>query len=261
MDYLYDKVGFYDTLKVVMRDNKPTSALLGDVAALADIDQHMLHFMENHDEQRINSADFAGSAENGKPGMVVSTLMTQSPTMLYFAQDVGEPGAEDLGFGDPTRTSIFDYGGVPSHQRWMNGGKFDGGQSTDSEKALRDFYQKLLQFSATSKAMNGNYLPIHQHNLAVSNGYTERQLAFVRWRGDERVIAVSNFAKDNVSFVLQVPAHIIQLWQLNDGKHSAAELFSGADVEFEVTNGQGSVNIELGVNESAVLRFWFLGAL
>jgi hypothetical protein len=34
---------------------------------------------------------------------------------------------------------FFDYVGVPSHQRWMNNGKFDGGQLTNSEKALRDF--------------------------------------------------------------------------------------------------------------------------
>jgi hypothetical protein len=28
----------------------------------------------------------------------------------------------------------FDYVGVPSHQRWMNNGKFDGGQLTGVEK-------------------------------------------------------------------------------------------------------------------------------
>jgi hypothetical protein len=28
--------------------------------------------------------------------------------------------------------------GVPNHQRWMNGGKFDGGQLTQEEKDLRD---------------------------------------------------------------------------------------------------------------------------
>ena len=255
MDYLYDKVGFYDTLKGVMQDKKPTSALLTDVDALSDIDEHMLHFMENHDEQRINTKDFAGSAENGMPGMVVSTLMTQSPTMLYFGQDVGEPGEEDLGFGDPTRTSIFDYGGVPAHQRWMNGGKFDGGQSTDSEKALRAFYQKLMHFSATSKALKGNYLPIHKHNLEATPGYSERQLAFVRWNGDERLIVASNFAKTSVSFELQVPSEIVAMWQLNDGVYAMNELFTGSNSELRVVNGIGIVTVKLGVNESVVLSF------
>ena len=60
------------------------------------------------------SPDFAGSARKGKPAMVVSTTISTSPTMVYFGQEFGEPGAEDLGFGDPTRTSIFDYGSVPS---------------------------------------------------------------------------------------------------------------------------------------------------
>jgi hypothetical protein len=39
---------------------------------------------------------------------------------------------------------FFDYVGVPSHQRWMNNGKFDGGQLTNSEKALRDFIRGCL---------------------------------------------------------------------------------------------------------------------
>jgi hypothetical protein len=38
----------------------------------------------------------------------------------------------------------FDYVGVPSHQRWMNNGKFDGGQLTSSEKALEIFYKGCL---------------------------------------------------------------------------------------------------------------------
>jgi hypothetical protein len=34
---------------------------------------------------------------------------------------------------------------VPNHQRWMNGGKFDGGQLTQEEKDLRDFI-KTIEF-------------------------------------------------------------------------------------------------------------------
>jgi hypothetical protein len=73
-----------------------------------DIDQHMLHFLENHDEQPINTADFAGNLRNALPAMVISTTLSRSPTLLYFGQDIGEQGAENAGFGQPTHSSIFD---------------------------------------------------------------------------------------------------------------------------------------------------------
>jgi hypothetical protein len=38
-----------------------------------------------------------------------------------------------------SRTSIFDYVGVPNHQRWMNNSKFDGALLKPNEKELRDF--------------------------------------------------------------------------------------------------------------------------
>ena len=108
--------------------------------------------------------NFAGNAEKGKPAMVVSAMIGSSPTMIYFGQEVGEPGAEKAGFGSPTRTSIFDYIGVPHHQRWMNGGKFDGGQLSESEKSLRDFYSRLLNFTKTSSALAGEFADIHTYN-------------------------------------------------------------------------------------------------
>jgi hypothetical protein len=40
---------------------------------MKDIEHHMLHFLDNHDEQRLASPEFAGTAEKGKPLMVVST--------------------------------------------------------------------------------------------------------------------------------------------------------------------------------------------
>ena len=144
MDYLYDKVQLYDTIKHIMQGHGSTDyiALIQD--NLKDIEHNMLHFLENHDEQRIASPEFAGSPEKGKPAMVVSATISTSPTMIYFGQEFGEPGAEDAGFGKPSRTSIFDYIGVPTLQRLLNNKLFLGGQSTDKDKALRDSYKRLL---------------------------------------------------------------------------------------------------------------------
>src|SRR5690606_9584202 len=117
----------------------------------------MMHFLENHYAQRIASPDFAGTALKGKRAMVVSTALSTSPSVVYVGQELGEPGAENAGFGKPTRTSIFDYIGVPSFQRWVNNKQFDGGQSTEEEKSVRDFYKRLLNFTINSNALAGNY--------------------------------------------------------------------------------------------------------
>jgi hypothetical protein len=76
---------------------------------------------------------------------------------------------------------FFDYVGVPSHQRWMNNGKFDGGQLTSSEKALRDFYKRLLNFSVSSSALMGDFQEIQTVNRQSTVGFDAGIYAFTRW--------------------------------------------------------------------------------
>ena len=224
MDYLYDKVEFYDTLKAIMQGHGKVS----DLVAIQHSHMHhpqgniapaMLHFLENHDEQRIASPEFAGSAEKGKPALAVSALISRSPTMLYFGQDVGEDGSEETGFGDPSRTTIFDYAGVPAHQRWMNNGKFDGGQLSDTERELRDFYIRIMNLSATHPAMQGEFISLHEASLQLAaepneasqtkaNQYSEQQFAFVRQHGDARLLVVANFAEHAVTAQIAIPEEL-----------------------------------------------------
>ncbi|HBU52453.1 MAG TPA: alpha-amylase, partial [Alteromonas australica] len=210
MDYLYDKVGFYDTLKTIMQGSGEVSKLVTIHDEINDIAPHMLHFLENHDEQRIASPDFAGSAQKGKPALAVSALISSSPTLLYFGQDVGEDGSEETGFGDPTRTSIFDYVGVPAHQRFMNDGKFDAGKSTEDEKALHQFYQDVMAIAATNPAVTGEYQSLHALNLDVKDSaYTEQQFAFVRAQGEHGFVVVANFNdKPTGAMKLVVPSNV-----------------------------------------------------
>ena len=257
MDYLYDKVGFYDTLKPIMQGKASTDTLAPAHAGVLDIEEHMLHFLENHDEQRIASADFAGDALKGKPAMVVSTLIGRSPTMLYFAQDVGEPGDGDAGFGDPMRTTIFDYWGVPSHQRWMNNGEFDGGGLSNDEKALRDFYVRLLNFSTSSQALTGDYREIHSYNRQrQGNTYNDKVFSFTRWNDDERLIVVSNFdAVAGHDLEIHVPANVITEWNLTDGRYMLDEqLYRRNHAQLVVDGGEGVFRISLKPLDSAVFR-------
>ncbi len=256
MDYLYDKVELYDTLKGIMQGAGSTDTISGILYRLGDIEHHMLHFLENHDEQRIASPDFAGSATMGKPAMVLSATISTSPTMLYFGQEVGEPASNNAGFGSPTRTSIFDYVGVPHHQRWMNNGLFDGGASTPKEKDLRNFYQRLLNFTINSSALMGQYQEIHGHNRHCTPYYNEHVFSFVRYSNSERLIIISNFhPTDTFGFELGIPADIISAWSLTDGEYKITDqLYGSATTQLRISNGKGHARVDIAPMESFIFK-------
>jgi glycosidase len=254
MDYLYDKVEMYDSLKLVMQGKGSTDAIASVQHGMTDIEHHMLHFLENHDEQRIAAPEFAGDANKAKPAMVVSALISSSPTMLYFGQEVGEAGALDSGFGDPSRTTIFDYAGVPAHQNWLNDGKFDGGKLTQEQKQLREFYAKLMTLSATEAVFNGAYQELHSINKATP-GYSDKTYAFARFNDKTKVIVASNFAATATSFALTLPSELLQKWQLKGGDYELKDLLSERNVALKVTADSASVQIDLAPLESVVLKF------
>ena len=257
MDYLYDKVELYDTLKNIMQGHGSTDNLPAIQEGLADIEHHMLHFLENHDEQRIASSGFAGSAEKGKPAMVVSSCISTSPTMLYFGQNVGVAGDGNPGFGTETRTTIFDYWGVLAHQRWMNDGAFDGGQLTQEEKDLNGFYKTLLRFSANSAALTGKYKEIHSLNRKITKGYTDKIFSFVRWKNNDRLIVISNFDDElSHNFKLVLNKELLVEWQLYEEVFKLTDqLTNNSDFELKVENDSAYIEIEIQALESFILKF------
>ena len=255
MDYLYDKVELYDSIKHIMQGHGWTDHIPVVQKGMADIEHHMLHFLENHDEQRIASPDFVGDAKKGKPAMVISATISTSPTMIYFGQEVGEPGAENAGFGSPTRTSIFDYIGVPNHQRWVNNKKFDGGQLSEEESELRDFYKRLLNFTINSEALMGAYEEIHFYNKDHTENYDHRVLSYVRWSENEKLIVVSNFdSEKEYKFDLKIPSHLIEEWGLEEGSYKLSDMLYGSGSEMDVVGGQGIIKIALKPLESFIYR-------
>lgn len=255
MDYLYDKVEMYDSLKSIMQGDGWTDHLPLVKNGTQDIEHHLLHFLENHDEQRIASNDFAGDAQKGKPAMVVSATMTTAPIMIYFGQEVGEPGAENAGFGSPSRTSIFDYIGVPHHQRWVNDKKFDGGQLSKEEAELREFYRRLLNFTIDSDALMGEYQDIHFYNKEHTEWYNHHVLSYVRWSDNEKLIIVSNFdANDRFGFELKLPEEIVQTWKLSEGFHQIKDVLYGSEHSLKVENGRGEVRVDINPLETFILQ-------
>ena len=256
MDYLYDKLELYDSLKHIMKGYGWTDHIHTVQSGLQDIEHHMLHFLENHDEQRIASPEFVGKAEIAKPAMVVSATISSSPTMIYFGQEVGEDGSEDAGFGKPSRTSIFDYIGVPAHQRWMNNKHFDGGQLTENEQLLRDFYKRLLNFTVSSPALMGGYKEVHYYNKEHTPTYDHRIFSFVRWSEEEKLIIVSNFdTEKSFDIDLKLPPDVIKSWQLENQEYVLDEqLYGTFNPKLMVHNQEGSISLQIKPLESFVFR-------
>lgn len=255
MDYLYDKVETYDHLKAVIQGKALPDELSVIQKRNADISSHMLHFLDNHDEQRLANEAFAGSGENGKPLMVVSTTISKAPIMVYFGQEVGEQGLIDGGFGKPTRTSIFDYVGVPNHQRWMNEGKFDGGQLTPTEKQLRIFYKKILNFAQNSDALAGKFYELQSANRNHTANYDGAIYSFARFTDHEKVVVVSNFSKQNTSeFYLKLPKDLIAQMKLKDGVYKVKDVLYGSKTKLVVKDGVGEMKVTCLPVESFIFK-------
>ena len=256
IDYLYDKVALYDTIKHIVKGHGLTDNIPPIQEDLKDIEHHMLHFMENHDEQRIASPGFADSAEKGKPAMVVSATINSAPTMIYFGQEVGEPAVENSGFGEPTRTSHYDYIGVPHHQRWMNMGKFDGGLLTEQEKNLRDFYKRLLNLTIKSDALMGEYSEIHNFNRENTKDYNHKLFSFVRWSKQEKLVIISNFDNEkSFNIDLQIPAEIVEVWKLEDSIYTLKDqLYEIVTARLKVKNGIGVMNVKIDPLASFIFK-------
>lgn len=206
-NYLYDKVQLYDTLRQLISGQRSTTDIHAIRENLSDINDRMLHFMENHDEQRIASRFFAGDMWKGVPAMVISAMIDRGPVMIYFGQEVGEPGAGVEGFqGDDGRTTIFDYWGVPEHQKWMNGGKFNGDSLSQEQKQLRQVYSDILNLAARNPAVTqGGYIDLTAHNISAGN-FNDKVHAFVRYAGDERLLIITSFNSNDLPIKVQIPA-------------------------------------------------------
>jgi glycosidase len=232
-DFLYDKVQLYDTLRLLMNNQSSTAHIPGIQKSLEGINHNMLHFLENHDEQRIASPQFSGDYWKAAPAMVISATIDKGPVMIYFGQEVGEPGAGKEGFsGEDGRTTIFDYWGVPQHQKWVNGGKYDGGALSDDQKALRLFYSDILTFASTNKAItDGEYYDLTSFNLEQGN-IPDKAHVFARVTGEERLVILSGFNEKPLRVKIKLSDEVVKAFGLKaDQDYLGRDLLrSGTDI-------------------------------
>ena len=233
-DYLYDKVSLYDTLRAVVTGNARAAAITGCWQAVEGIGDHMLNFLENHDEQRIASSEFAGDATRALPALVVATTMSRAPFMVYHGQELGEPARDAEGFsGRDGRTTIFDYWSVDTLRRWYNDGKCDTARLTSEERQLRRFYKKLLRLCNSEKAIaQGEF-----YDLMYVNGDSlncDKVYAYYRHCKGEQLLIVANFNDLDETVHLNTPQHAFQVMGMEPGTYRCKELLSGSDMSLHV---------------------------
>lgn len=234
-DYLYDKVGLYDTLRAIVCGNASASCITSCWQATDDIKEHMLHFLENHDEQRIASAYFAGNAEKAKPALAAGALMSPGAYMVYAGQEIGEAGMDAEGFsGNDGRTTIFDYWNPASLQK-LTAPAFEK-KLTSEEAALYDYYQKILSLCNSRKAFEqGGFFDLQYANYGRDYGYNcDRQYSFLRHFGREVYLVAVNFDPASVQVGIKIPSHAFDVLKLREGMKSAVSVMTEETVTVEL---------------------------
>ena len=259
-DYLYDKVGLYDTVRAVMCGQAPASNISHCWQSLEGIQKNMLNFLENHDEQRVASDFFAGDARPGIPGMIVSAAMNTNPVMIYSGQELGERGMDAEGFsGRDGRTTIFDYWSVESLRNWNNNGLFDGAKLTPAERSLREMYAKLLNVVRSEPVIvEGAFYDLMYANSGNPYFNPNRQYAFLRKWKNEVLLVVVNFDRADQCVWVNIPVEAFKALDFEDNKPAElTDLLTGETTISTLTDAY-PYQVKLPAYSGKMLKFSFL---
>lgn len=243
-DYLYDKVGMYDTMRSATCGQCNTSAITHAWQSNDDIRSHMLYFLENHDEQRVASAFFAGEGKKGIPAFVASVLMQQNPFMLYAGEEYGESGMDKEGFsGLDGRTTIFDYWNIDTLCRatWNT--------LNEDEKKLYELHQKVLRIANKEQSIcNGAFF-----DLMYANNHLDRQYVFIRRYESELLLIAVNFDTRDVCIGVNIPEHAFNFLNMEEAKVQATDLLTNKKKTYELKK-DSPIAIQLGASGAVVMK-------
>ena len=233
-DYLYDKVGMYDSVRDVVCGHRSATDITRQWQTNDDIADHMLYFLENHDEQRIASDFFAGDARKGIPALMTSALMRTNPFMLYAGQEYGERGMDEEGFsGRDGRTTIFDYWSVDS----LIHGYSSRRQLTKEEKSIEATYKKVLNIATSEKAVTeGKFFDLMYVNPTSADFNADRQYVFLRSNEDDLMIVLANFSDENSDCKINIPQHAFDYLNLKQGIMEGTDLLNGEKITITLSD-------------------------
>lgn len=233
-DYLYDKVNLYDTLRGIQCSNYSAATITNCWQTVEGIQPHMLNFLENHDEQRFGSKFYAGDPAKVIPSLIVSSMISTGPMMIYAGQELGEQATDSEGFsGYDGRTTIFDYWSVPTLRRWYNDGNPDGSLLTPRERWLRAKYATILNLCNRERAISeGRFYDLMYVNYQNPTLNPHRQYVFLRSCDGVTLVTAVNFSENSCDLAVNIPRHALEMLNIPEGEVSARELLSG-DVDLK----------------------------
>lgn len=245
-DYLYDKVGMYDTMRDVICSHRSAHAITQAWQQTDDIRDHMLYFLENHDEQRIASSFFAADGVKAIPALVTLALLQQNPLMIYAGQEYGERGMDSEGFsGHDGRSTIFDYWSVDTLVRAAQR------RLTTSEERLKKAYDRILAIAVSEKAVREGEM----FDLMYANPQLQRQYVFLRKAGREVLLVVANFEAQAAEIPLTIPQHAFDFLKLR--QHTAVEaqdLLTGSRLSLTL-KADNPISLTVAAYSALILKF------
>ena len=225
-DYLYDKVNLYDTLVGIETKGWSAAQLTGCWQTVDGIGDRMLNFLENHDEVRFASKEYARDSMRVVPSLVVSAMISKGPFMIYYGQEFGEKAEDNEGFaGDNNRTTIFDYWSLSSLRRWINGGNWGEKLLTPHERFLRNVYKNILTLCNSRKAISeGKFFDLMYVNLRQPGFNPHSHFAFLRYTEDDILLIVVNFGHESATIHINIPEMAFTMANLPEGTMTTIDL-------------------------------------
>lgn len=245
-DYLYDKVTLYDSLINTLIYNGNTQNLPRCWQEVNPWRDHMLHFMENHDEVRLASIHLCGDPMIARPALVVSATIDRGPVMVYNGQELGEAGDEAEGYrGADGRTTIFDYWSMSTVRQWLAKGKLNG------RHRLRDYYKKVLRLCQQETAISEGEM----FDLMYVNPLLNRQYAYLRHHEGELLLIVANFDDHDVTVDVVVPSHAFEHLHITEGEYHGIELLHG-DKRVSLLASDQALTLTIRAHDAVVWKFY-----
>jgi len=258
-DYLYDKVGLYDSLRSLMEQNYDahTNAITKVwQQESGEFSNKMLRFLENHDETRINSPGFAANnIWSTIPAMFITATLHGGPFMIYFGQEFGEKANEIEGFNEANdRTTMFDFWRVNSHQRWFNHGTFNQDLLTIKEKELDLFYQHLFKFVKESQAVQiGQFFDLQ---YVQQESYPSKYVySYLRYANEEKLLFVNNFHSTETFHVeIIIPELAYKLMGHYNVNWEIQHIFTPPTVVCDIRKISNNISLEITPNSTFILK-------
>ena len=198
-DLLYDKSGTYDILRGINAGNRSARELSWNWQSLADMQPRMLNFLENHDEQRIASPQFAGDPDSMWAALAFELLFNDASFMLYAGQEAGEDASE----GFEGRTSIFNWCKPKSLQTLY--GHVHGEELESPAKELLANYKELLTLSRRPLFACGGVWDLCYCNMTTRGFNPDKHFVFARFYQKTVWLVFCNFSRERACLSVSLP--------------------------------------------------------